>query len=185
MSMTDWPTRIAPDPTAVRRARARRDPAFAAEALRVAQMSPGGRVEHPIEVGSASEIEVRATSMPCPICWGAHRLVDHVIRWRGGEPIRLVTTRCKHCGLERETFFRVRGRCARLGDEPRGIELFSSEQEPVENPVAGRTVDCVEHGNHFPVHEIRIGFHRREWVIAPCVVTVVVADICEAIAVVF
>lgn len=107
--MNDWPTRIAPDPTAARRARARRDPAFAAAALRIARSSAGGRVEHPIEVGSASEVEVRATSMPCPVCFGESRLVDHVIRWRGGEPIRLVTTRCKHCGLEREAFFRVRG----------------------------------------------------------------------------
>jgi len=107
--MNDWPIRIAPDPTAERRARARSDPSFAAEALRLADLSAGGTMAYPIEVASASEVEGRATSAPCPICWGAPRLVDHVVAWRSRQPVRVVSTRCKHCGLERNTYFSIRG----------------------------------------------------------------------------
>ncbi|HVY47741.1 MAG TPA: hypothetical protein VHB21_17755 [Minicystis sp.] len=49
------------------RALARSDGRFAAEAERLARLSRGGSPELPIEVTSASEIEVRAEGTPCPI----------------------------------------------------------------------------------------------------------------------
>jgi hypothetical protein len=108
ITVNDWPVRLAPDPTYARRERARRDPAFKAAALKLAAASPGGRADNPIVVRSASEIEGAAESMPCPVCTGTRRIDDHVVRFIGGQPVRLVVAHCRHCGVDASLFFRIR-----------------------------------------------------------------------------
>lgn len=89
------------------RALARSDGRFAAEAERLARLSRGGSPELPIEVASASEIEVRAEGTPCPICRGKQEVRDHTAETLAGRRVRVVSTSCRHCGHLRRTFFRV------------------------------------------------------------------------------
>jgi hypothetical protein len=91
----------------VLRALARVDGRFAEEAARLARLQRGGSAEHPIDVRSASEIEVVAEGTPCPICRGGQRVDDHTAEVVGGRRLRLASVHCHHCGHVRTMFFRV------------------------------------------------------------------------------
>jgi hypothetical protein len=91
----------------VLRALARTDDRFAAEAAQLARLSRGGSPEMPVEVRSASEIEVVAEGTPCPICRGPQRVQEHTAEVVQGRRVRVTAVRCRHCGHAREMFFRV------------------------------------------------------------------------------
>jgi hypothetical protein len=85
----------------------RRNPALAEALERQAQTEPGGTPDGPVEVTSASQVDVRAESTPCPLCGGGLRLEEHVAYVRGDPSIRATHVRCHMCGVPRTLYFRV------------------------------------------------------------------------------
>ena len=70
---------------------------------KLARLEPGGDPARPIEVPSASVIELRAESHRCARCDGELRVHEH----RAGHGTREVELRCKACGTRRVLWFRV------------------------------------------------------------------------------
>jgi hypothetical protein len=95
-------------PRAERRELARDAAKLARERVRLARLEPGGAPERPIDVPSASVIEVRARGMPCAACGGEVRVEDHEARTLAGVPLRLVRVLCPQCGGRRIVHFQVR-----------------------------------------------------------------------------
>ncbi len=106
-----------PSARAARRATERRDQKLAKDLERLAALEPGGAADRPIEVVSASEVEVHARSMPCPVCGGAVRVEEHtaetaLLGGAGGAPaiaarVRIATVACVVCRRRRRVFFRL------------------------------------------------------------------------------
>jgi hypothetical protein len=90
-----------------RRTLARTNAGFLEDTVRLARLSRGGSPDFPIEVRSASEIEVKAEGAPCPICEGRQRVLDHTVETVGRARLRAVQTSCWHCGFRGLTYFRV------------------------------------------------------------------------------
>ena len=84
-----------------------REAKFIAARERLAALEPGGTAESPMNVESASQIEVRALSMPCLRCDGPYRLDEHTAERFGSRQVRVLRVHCGHCGAPRELFFRV------------------------------------------------------------------------------
>jgi hypothetical protein len=72
--------------------------------LKLAALGPGASVDRPIDVASASVIEVHAMGLPCVAC-DEHgvRLDDHAAK----NGLRHVKVRCTRCGHVRELVFRI------------------------------------------------------------------------------
>jgi len=96
-----------PSPDVDYRPRQPLDPALAAARERLARIEPGGTPARPVEVESASQIEVRALGTPCLRCQGPYRLDEHTAERVGGQPVRVVRLHCGHCGARRILYFRV------------------------------------------------------------------------------
>ncbi len=90
------------------RPRHRLDPRLALARERLARLEPGGTPTHPVDVDSASQIEVRAESTPCLRCQGPYRIDEHTAEHLEGERVRVVSVHCHHCGARRVIYFRVR-----------------------------------------------------------------------------
>jgi hypothetical protein len=88
--------------------RIRRDAHVADAREKLARLEDGGSAARPLVVESASQIEVRALSMPCLRCDGPYRLDEHTAESRGGVPLRIVDVHCGHCGARRVVYFHVR-----------------------------------------------------------------------------
>jgi len=73
----------------------------------LASMLPGGSPERPIDVPSASVVEVRARAIPCPQCGGELDVAEHAAITHEGEPLRRVDARCRQCGTRRSLWFRL------------------------------------------------------------------------------
>ncbi len=72
---------------------------------RLAQLVAGGSIERPITVASAAVIEVRAANgMPCPLCRGQYRILEHT---RPVPGVRRVDVECRYCGTPRSLYFRI------------------------------------------------------------------------------
>ncbi len=72
---------------------------------RLARLSRGGNVAWPIEVTSASVVEVRTASLVCPECeLGDYRIEEHVAPAAG---LRRVDVRCRYCATPRSLWFRL------------------------------------------------------------------------------
>ena len=74
---------------------------------RLAKLSAGGSAERPEEVATAALIEPRATTEPCLRCGETMRVAEHEAAEHGGQLLRVVNTRCGHCGHARRWFFRL------------------------------------------------------------------------------
>lgn len=91
----------------------RREQERAAEKLaeartKLARLEPGGAPDRPIEVTSASVIEVHATSLPCLACEAQGARVDaHDAITHDGRSLRHVRLRCARCGTRRDLYFRI------------------------------------------------------------------------------
>jgi len=70
---------------------------------KLGRLEAGGDPARPIEVPSASIIEIRATSQRCLACDGALRVVEH----RARHDLREVELACKQCGRGRTLWYRV------------------------------------------------------------------------------
>jgi hypothetical protein len=88
--------------------RHRLEPQLALARERLARIEPGGAPSRPVDVDSASQIEVRAESTPCLRCQGPYRIDEHTAECLEGEHVRVIHARCHHCGARRVMYFRVR-----------------------------------------------------------------------------
>ena len=91
-----------------RRAAARLTAKDLRERERLTRLERGGTPERPIEVVSASLVEAKARSIPCPLCGQAVRIDEHAARTLGGVPLRLVHVACPMCGHARIVYFVLR-----------------------------------------------------------------------------
>jgi hypothetical protein len=88
------------------------EPAVAAVRERLARLEAGGSPAHPIDLESASQIEVRALGTPCLRCHGPYRLDEHTAERLHGQHVRVVRVHCGHCGARRILYYRVAPRTA-------------------------------------------------------------------------
>jgi hypothetical protein len=72
-----------PGARAARREAERAAVKLARERERLAALEPGGAPERPIDLTSASEVEITARSMPCPRCGGEVRVDEHTAETGG------------------------------------------------------------------------------------------------------
>ncbi len=75
---------------------------------KLAALEPGGAPSRPLDVESASVIELRARSFPCTRCEGELVLDEHAAIVHGGESLRELRLKCRRCGTPRTLWFRVR-----------------------------------------------------------------------------
>lgn len=78
--------------------------------IKLARLEVGGAEAKPIEVTSASVIEVHATSLPCASCGssGTVRVEEHSAPTHTAG-LRLTKLYCSRCGFRRDLFFRIVG----------------------------------------------------------------------------
>jgi len=76
---------------------------------RLAAIAPGGAPDRPIDLESASQVEVHAQSMPCPRCQGEVRIEDHTAATVGADRLRIARVVCKTCRAARSIYFRLGG----------------------------------------------------------------------------
>jgi hypothetical protein len=101
-------------PAMFRKRTARREQERAARRLvrdreKLAALSPGGADTHPIEVTSASVVEVRARATPCVQCNGEYKVREHASVRSG---LRRVEVTCQLCATRRTLWFRL------ISDDP-------------------------------------------------------------------
>lgn len=85
------------------RALARRAEKIAQKREKLARLDPGGSPQRPVEIASASVVELRAEREPCLGCEKPVRCTEH--RVEGG--LRVARVVCKECGRERSYYFRL------------------------------------------------------------------------------
>jgi hypothetical protein len=84
----------------------RREKLFEARA-KLAMLEPGGSKERPLEVVSASLVEVRAETEPCLRCSQPNRCVEHTALSTAHGLLRVAHLRCPSCAVERLLYFRI------------------------------------------------------------------------------
>jgi hypothetical protein len=89
------------------RPRVPREPHIAAAREQLAMLEPGGTAARPVEVESASQVEVRTLSTPCLRCDGPYRLDEHTAERVEGKAVRVLRVHCAHCGARRMLFFHI------------------------------------------------------------------------------
>lgn len=93
---------------AARRAADRDAAKLARDVRRVEQASPGGRPGAPIQLTSASEVEVAATARPCPLCGESLRVVAHeAIEHATAGRLRIARVICRACRSEWSRYYRL------------------------------------------------------------------------------
>lgn len=75
------------------------------EALR--RLEPGGSVERPLEVSSASVVEARAEDERCFRCDTPMRLEEHLSQRTTSGLVRVAKLRCPRCSTPRTLFMRI------------------------------------------------------------------------------
>jgi hypothetical protein len=96
-----------PRARAERRAQARAQEKLARDRERLARLEPGGTPERPIDLESASQVEVHARALRCLRCDGDLRLDEHLAPAVHGQRLRLARVSCPRCGSGREVWFRL------------------------------------------------------------------------------
>ena len=94
-------------PRGERRARARAQEELIHDLEELARRAPGGAADRPILVSSPAQVDVIATSVPCPLCEGALQLEEHAAEVVDGESRRIARLRCTSCGVRRAQYFRL------------------------------------------------------------------------------
>lgn len=76
--------------------------------MKLASLEPGGAPDRPIEVTSASVVEVHASSLPCAACGASGvRVEEHVAVTIDERPLRIARLICPRCGVRRDVYFRI------------------------------------------------------------------------------
>jgi hypothetical protein len=94
-------------PRTLRRELDRETVKLAAQREKLANLEPGGSPARPIEIVSASLVEVTAESTKCPRCGGPLRVEEHAAQTLNGVPLRIAWVRCRDCGHRRAIYFRI------------------------------------------------------------------------------
>ena len=94
---------------AVRRAEDRAQQKLTRDLSKLADAAPGGSPARPIVVASPSEIEVRASGTPCPICQSTLRVEEHTAESIGGVRLRVARVVCTFCREKRAIYFQLAG----------------------------------------------------------------------------
>ena len=73
-------------------------------------LSEGASPQRPIALESASQVEVHAASMTCPLCGDSFRVLEHTVLHVPGSDrtLRVTRVRSPKCGIERELYFVLR-----------------------------------------------------------------------------
>jgi len=71
---------------------------------RLFELSPGGSPERPLEVSSASVIEVRVANLLCAQCEGPYQIREHAAVSAG---LRRIDVVCRQCGAPRSLWLRI------------------------------------------------------------------------------
>ncbi len=74
---------------------------------RLATLEPGGAPSLPLEIVSASEVEIIARSTPCVRCDGEVRVDEHLAETVGTSRLRIARVSCPACGSRRAIYFRL------------------------------------------------------------------------------
>jgi hypothetical protein len=90
-----------------RRERERAQEKLSRDREKLARLEAGGAPDRPIELGSASQVEVHARSLPCTRCGSEPRVDEHLARVVGDQRLRLVHLVCPACGARRDVWFRL------------------------------------------------------------------------------
>ena len=75
--------------------------------MKLALLEAGGATDRPIEVRSASVIEVMAASLPCASCGEKCRVEEHTAEKVDQRPLRAVLVKCVMCGDARKIWFTI------------------------------------------------------------------------------
>ena len=75
---------------------------------KLATFEEGGSPDRPIALESASQVEVHAASMTCPVCGDHYRVEEHTVLVHGGRSLRVAHVLSRQCGRERKIYFAVR-----------------------------------------------------------------------------
>ncbi len=94
-------------PRAQRREAERETKKLMRDRERLAALSPGGAPDRPIEVSSASEVEIAARAAPCIQCGGIVRIDEHLAETIGAMRLRITHVSCPACGTKRVVYFRI------------------------------------------------------------------------------
>jgi len=74
----------------------------------LAALEPGGAPDRPIDVTTASVIEVHARALACLRCGESGvRIEEHEAREIEGRRLRVVRVACPQCGARRVVYFRI------------------------------------------------------------------------------
>ena len=93
----------------VRRAADRDQEKLRRDLEKLALAAPGGSPERAIQVKSPSEVEVRATSLPCPLCQSTLRMEEHTAETIAGVRLRVARVVCTFCRARRAVYFQLEG----------------------------------------------------------------------------
>jgi hypothetical protein len=91
----------------LRRASERQADKLAEARRKLTRLEPGGEPSRPIQVSSASVIEPRAESHPCPDCGGTMRCEEHAALTHRSQTLRMARLCCRTCGGELELYFQI------------------------------------------------------------------------------
>lgn len=76
--------------------------------MKLASLEAGGAPERPIEVPSASVVEVHAAGLPCAACGARTRVEEHTVATGPtARSLRVAHVRCTQCGTARDVYFRL------------------------------------------------------------------------------
>ena len=92
---------------AQRREAERQTEKFIRDKERLFLLEPGGSPERPIDLTSASEVEIQARSRPCPRCGGEVQVEEHLAQTVGSARLRIAKVACRFCGSKRSIYFRL------------------------------------------------------------------------------
>ena len=75
---------------------------------KLVELSPGGSPERPVQLASASQVEVEALAGPCPFCGERLRLEGpHEVESHGGERLRVARLVCGACRARLSRYYRL------------------------------------------------------------------------------
>lgn len=94
-------------PNTAKRAADRDTVRLAKDLERLDALAEGASPARAIEIVSPSEVEVRAESVPCPICAGRLRIDAHDAETIDGLRLRIARMRCETCRAPRVRYFRI------------------------------------------------------------------------------
>lgn len=90
-----------------RRERERALAKLAKDREKLARLEAGGSPARPIELVSASQVEVHARALGCARCGAEPRVEEHTAHVIEGQRLRLARLSCPACGARRDVWFRL------------------------------------------------------------------------------